>query len=170
MNIYFGIFFAILIACACAAAGFEGHKIGVEHQQAVDHAQFDRINADIAKQKTQAAAILADANAANLKLATDRDALKTNLGKAHAAAEIATNSLRVQLVGSSLRFAADKDSGCGPSSPSTASTGTNAASPAAPAIVRLPDETARRLFAIAFEADQLADAYRECYGWAQQVK
>lgn len=170
MNIYFSVAFAVLIGGACIASGIEGHKIGKESQQAADQKQFDQYNQAVVSQKIQAAAILADANAANLKLATDRDNLKTQLGKAHEAASIATNSLRTQLAGSSLRFTADKDSGCGDGGASPADAKTDTASAPTTPAVRLPDATSRTLLTLAFEADQLADSYRECYGWAQSVK
>lgn len=170
MNLYLALGLAILIALACAASGYEGDLIGKDTQSVADQAKFDRFNQQIASQKIQAAAILADANAANLKLATDRDALKTQLEKAHAAATIATNSLHTQLAGSVLRFAADKDSGCRGSGSSTTATGTDAASSAAPITIQLPRKIQEDLDALMLEADQQRDAYALCYGWAQSVK
>lgn len=170
MNIYFGIFFAILIAAACAASGYEGHKIGVEHQQAVDQKQFDAYNQQIASQKAQAAAILADANAANLKLAMDRDLLKTRLERERGAAQKITEGLRTELAGVKLRFIPDQGAGCGDSGSGTASAGANPASPAAPGVMELPAEISRNLLELAFKADQLKDNYATCYAYVQQVK
>lgn len=162
MNMYFAAGFAILIALACAASGYEGNRIGKDTQAVADQSQFDKYNQQIASQKVQAAAILADANAANAKLAADRDTLKTQLGAAHAAAEIATNSLRTQLAGSSLRFAAGEDSGCGAGGSGTKAAGASADSSAASAVIQLPAKVTSDLRQLAFDADELKNNYAAC--------
>lgn len=160
----------LLLALALVAGGYAyGHHNGVDSQKVVDQAQIDKINQGIADQKVQANALYRSAQDANLALMTERDHLKTTLEKEHANNQIATTALRDKYAGLGLRFNAESPR-LGSGGRGTQSAGTDTASAASPAVVQLSDETAIALRSLAFDADQLADAYRECYGYANQVR
>ena len=160
---------AFVIACAIGGGSyFAGHRNGVNEQKAEDQAQFDKVNAERAKQKTDAAALLtkiqqgitdqvaADAlKAQQLQKAAD-DLLDENLG------------LRASLASRSLRFVSTgpakggANRGC---RASPASSTASAAASDAPAVVQLPDALAASLRQLTFDADRLSVEYGKCYGW-----
>lgn len=169
MNPY--LIIAALVALAAAGAGgfYEGRVTGINSQKVADQGQFDATNAALTKQKADAAVILAQANADNLALMQARDTLKTNLEKAHAAAQIATDAVRTQLAGSSLRFAVPS-AGRGEGGAGAQSPGSDPAGNASPAYCVVSAETDAALKAIAYDADTLRDDYTLLYNWAHSLK
>lgn len=170
MNIYFGTFFAILIAVACAGSAWEGHSIGVNSQKAEDQKQFDTINANITKQKAQAAADLLQSAKDNVLLANQRDQLAATLGAQHAQNVQLTNDNRSLLADAGrLRFAGQASgSGSGGQSAATGSAAT--AGNANPAACVLSDAASQSLKQIVFDADTLRDDYKLLYDWAHAVR
>lgn len=160
----------VLSLIAAGGAGFAaGDHVGAADQKAADQVQFDKINQATADQKTQVNAMYRQKQDANLALMTERDQLKTTLEKEHANHQAATAALRDKYAGLGLRFIAEaprlgNGGGC------TQSAGVDTASAEPAAIVQLPGEIAADLRRLAFDADQLADDYRECYGYANQVR
>lgn len=165
------VVFALLLWIASAVGiGAWQHHQGELAQKADDQAQFDKINADIAKQKAEATEILARNTADNLKLMTERDQLKTDLEKAHAQHTADTNALRDRYAGVGLRFKSTQTAGCGDGGANQVPAAASAAGPAAPADVQLPDAIAGRLRQLTFDADTLADNYKTCYAYVQSAK
>src|ERR1019366_8737711 len=113
MNIYFIIGLALAVTIACAGSAYEGHSIGVNSQKAADQLQFDAINQKTADQKTTANAQYRALQDANLKLAGERDILKTTLETQHVANQKVTTGLRTQLASTRLQFAAAQTAGPG---------------------------------------------------------
>jgi hypothetical protein len=146
------------------------HTAGVTAQKVADQVQFDGINKKLADQKTEAAGVLKTANEKNLALMVERDTLKTNLEKEHAQAKAATAAARDHYAGLGLRFqpAQAAGRGCGGGGAQSATADTSGAD--ATAAVELPATLAASLRSIAYDADTLADSYRECWGYAQQVR
>lgn len=169
MNPY--LIIGALLALAAAAGGgfYEGHKTGIDGQKVADQAQFDAINAGLTKQKADAAALLAQANADNAALAVARDTLKTTLETEREKNRAATDSLHTQLAGVGLRFRA-QGAGCGASGGGTQAAGTDPAAAQSSAVVQLPDALAASLRQLAYDADKLRDDYALCYGYATQVR
>jgi hypothetical protein len=144
-----------------------GHSTGVLEQKAEDQVQFDKINADITKQKAEAAAILAKANAEILAGVAREADVKTQLEKTRETNRKATNDLANQLAGHRLQFAAQGPGswGSGPGS-GGAETKTTSDSGAATCIVS--EAVDRSLKAIVLDADTLRDDYKLLYDWAHR--
>lgn len=107
------IFCALVALAITAAGGFKaGDSYGTDRQKVADQARFDAINAQIAANKTEAAALLKKANADTLALMTVRDQLKTTLEKEHAQAQAATAAARDHFAGLGLRFQPSQAAGC----------------------------------------------------------
>lgn len=170
MNPWLLIGFIVALIGAYFGGDYQGHKNGIAEQKVADQVQFDKLNQGVADQKTKAATLLATMNAENLALMTERETLKTNLETQHAKDAKATDDLRRKYSGYSLRFQPTQVAGCGLGGSSTASTSASAASVDAAPSIELPAAINRRLFDIADDANRLADSYRECYGYAQQVR
>ena len=160
----------LLVLALCAGSAYEGHSYGVDSQKVEDQKEFDAINAKLAQQKTDAAAILATVNAANLALAVERDKLKTSLGEQDAKNRKATLVLNANLATAKLQFRTAQGSGCGDSSSGTGSPGATSSSPQSSAVVQLPDKITIDLRQFALDADNLANDYKLCYGYATKVK
>lgn len=170
MNPYLIIGFIVALIVA-AAGGFKvGDTYGTDQQKVADQVEFDRINQGIADQKTKAASLLAQKNAENLALMEERDALKINLEKEHAQAQAATAAARDHFAGLGLRFKPAEAAGCRLGSGCAFGAAANTAGVDAAAGVELPGTITASLRQLAYDADTLADAYRECYGYAQQVR
>ena len=170
MNPYFIIGFVLAIITAGVGGCTYGHGTGVDEQKAADQLQFDKYNQDITDQKTKANALYRKAQDDNLALMTERDQLKTTLEKQHAINQAATAALRDKYFGVGLRFSARQTAGFGSGSGSAQGTGTDSAGAEPAASVQLPGEIAANLRRLAFDADQLADDYRKCYGYAEKVR
>lgn len=161
--------FVLALAAAGIGGEIHGHKWGVDQQAKADQAQFDRVNADIASNKAQAAALLNEANAKVIQTLTERDALKTRLEAQNAVNRKQTDDLASQLRGMQLRFAA-QDSGSGASGDGAASTVADAANHDAPATCVLSEEASRSIEEIVLDADRLRDDYRLLYDWAHSLR
>lgn len=169
MNPY-AILALIALLTVSTVGGFAyGHKVGVNEQKASDQGQFDAINKQTTDQKTEANAKYRAAQDANLALMIERDKLKTNLGNEHEKNRAATDALRTQYTGIGLRFTAETPR-LGNSSGCTQGAGSDPASTPTATVIQLPDAITDNLQQLAFDADQLADNYRLCYGWAEKVK
>jgi hypothetical protein len=170
MNPYLIIGFIVALIFV-GAGGFKvGDTYGTNQQKAADQEQFDDINQKLAGQKTEAAGILKTKNAENLALMVERDTLKTNLEKEHAQAQAATAAARDHFAGLGLRFQPAEAAGCRLGSGCAGSPQADPSGAHGAAVVELPAAVTASLRSIAYDADTLADSYRECYGYAQQVK
>lgn len=169
MNPYFIVGFVLAIIIAGVGGCTYGHGTGVDEQKVADQTQFDKLNQDITDQKTKANALYRKAQDDNLALMTERDQLKTTLEKQHAINQAATAALRDKYFGVGLRFNAESPR-LGNGGGSTQGAGTDPASAEPATLVQLPGEIAADLRRLAFDADQLADDYRKCYGYANQVR
>jgi hypothetical protein len=165
------IILGLVLALGAAVGGsyVKGHSDGVDAQTVADQKEFDRINGDLAQQKTDAAAILKKRNADIIAVAVQRDQLKAKLGEQHANDQAATESARRELAGERLRFST-QNAGCGTGSGGTHAAGSGSTVPPATVIVELPETVARNLRQLAFDADTVRDNYALCYGYATQVK
>ena len=153
-----------------AGVGWWQHNAGRNAQIAADQLQFDRINAQINEQKTIANNTYRTAQATIIATLAERDKFKTQLEKDHAKNQAATDALRRKYADVGLRFPAAQGSGCGAGSPSPLPAVAGAASIDAAAVCVVSDAVDAALKSIVFDADQLADEYQKCYGYATQVK
>lgn len=169
MNPYTLIAIGVVYLASLIGVGFWQHDAGRDAQKADDQGQFDAINAKLAKQTTEANARFRAAQADIIALQADRDTLKTNLAKEKQTHDKKTADLHAYYADRGLRYAA-KGSGCGGSGGRAESAAGNTAGNETTAIVQLPDSITRSLRQLALAADQLADDYRLCYGYANQVK
>jgi len=167
MNPFISLFAALLLA----VTGFGyGHHVGQVEQKAEDQQQFDKINAALTAQKAAANAAYRKAQDSTVALLAERDQLKTTLEKQHEENRRSTDALRRHFSGVGLRFRASDDSRLGGVWRSAESAGVNPAVTSPAAVEQLPDALAADLRQLAFDADELSDAYRKCYGYANQVK
>lgn len=166
------IIIGTLIALAAAFFGGDhiGHGRGVNEQKVANQREFDRIEGERTKQKAEANALYRQAQADIIALQTERDKLKTELEKKREIDRKATDDDRAKFSGLGLRFQPAEDAGHRGDGICSKGSGTNAAGPADPATIELPASLTAELRQIAFDADKLADDYRECYGYAQAVK
>lgn len=170
MNPYLILTFVLAVISAGVGGCTYGHGTGIDEQKAADQVQFDKYNRDIDEQKTKANALYRKAQDANLALMTERDQLKTTLEKQHAINQAATAALRDKYFGVGLRFSTRQTAGFGSGGGRAQSSGVDPASSEPATLVQLPGEIAADLRRLAFDADQLADDYRKCYGYANQVR
>lgn len=170
MNPYLILTFVLAVIAAGVGGCTYGHGTGIDEQKAADQVQFDKYNQDIADQKTQANALYRKAQDANLALMTERDQLKTTLEKQHAINKANTAALRDKYFGVGLRFSTRQTPGLGSGGGIAQGPGTDPAIDEPTTLVQLPGEIAADLRRLAFDADQLADDYRKCYGYAEKVK
>ena len=169
MNPYLILGGVLVWLASLVGVGVWQHGAGADGQKVEDQKQFDAVNAKLTKQTTEANAKYRAAQADIITLQTDRDTLKNNLLKEKLGHDKTTSDLHAGYAARGLRYTAQV-AGCGPSGGGTESTGTNTASAAGTTIVQLPDAITASLRQLVLEADQLADDYRLCYGYATTVK
>ena len=150
----------------------KGYVRGIDAQKAIDQPVFDRINTDLAEQKSSAEKLFRELANKVLAETARADAFKNDLEKARAINRNLTNDTARQLAGVRLRFAAESSS---PTSASCRSGGTSpGSSQAAPAsdtatpscVLSGAVEAAIKL--IVFDADTLRDDYKLLYEWVNR--
>ena len=156
-------------AASILTAGVIGLHVGEDRQQVADQKQIDATNAQISENKSEAARLMQTAQQANIDLMTQRDTLKTQLEQDHVKNQQITNNLRASYTGG-LRFAASESAGRGDCGGGTVPQGAHAAGPAGPAYIELPDALAKDIRQLAFDCDDLRDAYTLGYDWIQTLK
>ena len=156
-------------AASILTAGVIGLHVGEDRQQVADQKQIDATNAQISENKSEAARLMQTAQQANIDLMTQRDTLKTQLEQDHVKNQQITNNLRASYTGG-LRFAASESAGRGDCGGGTVPQATAPASPPVPAVCQLSNEATSDLRQLAYDADDLRDAYTLCYDWAHAVK
>ena len=161
---------ALVVIALMVGADQFGHSRGVNQQKVEDQAQFDKINADIAANKTKAANSLANENAKNAALAVAWDATKNELEKERESHRTVTADLNRKYSGLSLRFRAAQAAGSGGGGISPLPPGSDAASASGAPILQLPDQIAGDLRRLALDADNLNDDYRKCYGGNERLR
>lgn len=165
-------FIAFAVAAVIGTGSYmAGHKNGVNEQKAQDQAQFDTINAERSKQKTEAAAILDKLQAgiiaqqqddAKLRKTIDDQALLLDRQNDDLAAALASRSLRF-VAPAAAKGRADRSCRAGPASPAA-----SAASAPAATVVQLPEALTRDLRRLVADADRLNVEYGKCYQWVNQ--
>ena len=164
MNPYAILAGVILWLASLAGVGYWQHGAGDDARAKVDQVQFDKINVAIAENKAKANLIY------QADLQTDRDSFKTQLEKEHAANQAATAALHDKYFGVRLHFSATEVAGSGDGSTSAVPSLADASRAAGTITVELSAAASSALRQLAYEADQLADNYRECYGFVQGMK
>lgn len=144
-----------------------GHTQGVNTQKVADQVEFDRINAALTMQKSDAAAMLQKAQTDIITLQANRDKLKLTMEKQHAQDQVTNAALRDKYSGLGLRFKPAEGSGCGNGGSGTLPAQGNAAVLAAAPSVLISRETSDALRALAYDADELAANYKLCYAATQ---
>ena len=143
-----------------------GDHVGTLGQQVKDQKQFDQINADIAKNKVIADAIYRNAQAIIIQQAADR-ALSDNQREKERQTDAKTNSdLRAKYDATILRFHTTKTPGPGDCSGNTPGSTSSPPGDTGTVEVQIPDEIARKLRSIVFDADSLSTDYTLLYNWA----
>jgi hypothetical protein len=170
-NPYFIIAALLSLLCSFGAGEWHGNRIGKLTQSAADQLLFRKYEADITAQKAKANNLYQAALEANVVTMAERDKFKTTLENEYAAHQATTNQLHAQYASNRLRYSVTAtDSGCRTSSSGTQVTSSDPSITTFTSELQLPDEITSNLQQLAFDADQLADAYRKCYDYAQQVK
>ena len=143
-----------------------GDHVGTLGQQVKDQKQFDQINADIAKNKVIADAIYRNAQAIIIQQASDR-ALSDNQREKERQTDAKTNSdLRAKYDATILRFRTTKTPGPGDCSGNSSGSSSSTPGDSGTVEVQIPDEIARKLRSIVFDADSLSTDYTLLYNWA----
>lgn len=162
----------VLLALAAAYLGgdYRGHGRGLNEQKVADQGQFDQVNRERTQQQADAAELLRAAAAGNMLLTEQRDALKTQLGELREKDRVATDTNRQRFAGLGLRFRAPQGDASGQGGAGAPSSPDRPSGPASGPTVELPSSIASDLRQLTFEADTLADAYRECKGYVDLVR
>jgi hypothetical protein len=164
-----------LVAEICAAAlaliaafvfGYRaGHVHGVDGQKVADQAIFDKTKAALEQQKTEAANTLQAAYAKNAADAASQASRLHDLEERHEQDSQATASANARASARVLRITVPTDPGCRPRGAGASASQGAASGADATTTVELPAETARRVLAVGFDANTLADNYRACYAF-----
>lgn len=161
---------ALILAVSLWFGGyFSGKSAGINIQKVADQAQLDDINQKLADQKAEANKKYREQQSTIIALQHEREIFKTKLEKEHVKNQDTTNRLRDAYAAYGLRFRAAEDSGCGAGAGCAEGTGTGGSGDAGAKVVQLPEAIARNLRQLAFDADQLNDDYRLCYGYANKI-
>ena len=160
----------LLVLALCAGSAYEGHEYGVDAQKATDQKEFDKINAERAQQKADAAALMQKAQSDIIVLQNARDKFKTDLEAQREQDRKTTAALTAKYSALSLRFSAVQGGTDRPDGGGAVSSPADAASSAGAPVVQLPDEITVRLRSLAADADTLRDDYAKCYRYATEVR
>lgn len=161
---------ALIWLASLAAIGVWQHGSGRDAQARADQVEFDRINAAIAQQKTIAADTYRTAQATIIATLAERDKFKTQLEQDHAKNQADTAALRDKYSGLGLRLPAAEGAGRWPGGAGAVPPAADSAGAQPAASVQLSDATASALRGLAYDADSLADDYRQCYAWATRLR
>jgi len=158
----------LTVVVSASAGAYLGFDYGTSKQKAADQHEIDKVNKVIAENKVKAnAAYRAEASKV-IALQSQLAAFKYKLEKSHVQNQETTNRLRDAYSAYGLRFRVEDDarrwgSGSGPSTTEGSTPGDEGAK-----IVQLPEEITRNLRQLSFEADQLNDDYKLCYGYVNR--
>jgi hypothetical protein len=155
----------------------QGYKVGVNEQKVADQKTIDAANArtqgiidgyniQIVEQKADANLKYRKAQADVIEALAERDTFKTKLGEEHVKNQDLTNRLRDAYAAYGLRFAVPAEDArhwCGGGGAEAAGLKTSGDAP--PAVIQLPEALARNLRQFAYDADELNDDYKLCYGY-----
>ncbi len=168
MNPWF-ILIAVLALAGAGAGGYRAGHVNGDHARAVaDQGQIDKMHGDIEKMKSVAAKIVNDAEQhaiddqkhdADVKKEQDRVALE-NTAK--------TDALERKYSGRGLQYR-PVDSGRGDRGASGVPVASAASGAETGPVVQLPNALARSLRLDALDADQLADEYRKCLAYEDEM-
>lgn len=161
---------ALIWLASLAAIGGWQHGAGRDAQARADQVEFDRINSDLAQQKIIAAETYRTAQATLIATLAERDKFKTQLEQDHAKNQADTAALRDKYSGLGLRFPAAESTGCWLGGGGAVPPAADPAGAQPAASVQLSDSAAGALRRLAYDADSLADDYRQCYAWATGIK
>ncbi len=166
--------FAAICAALCAiiVACLVGHHVGygrgVTFQKVEDQKQFDKLNADLAKQKADAGAKYKALAEQALASAQAADKFKNQLEVVREKSRTDLDAYRRSVSGSRLFFDSTQAPGCGHSSGSPQSGAQLPTSPDATSRVELPPTLREALRELMDIADDVSLNYRACYGWAHR--
>ena len=169
-NPWFILAGVLLVLALVTGAGVKGHSMGVDAQKVADQIEFNKINAERAIQKAEAAALMQKAQSDIITLQNARDTFKTNLEKQREQDRQATAALTAKYNGLQLRYAAAQNTTNRPNRDGTMPSTPDTPGAASPAILVLPDAVTGRLRSLATDGDTLRDDYAKCYRYATQVK
>jgi hypothetical protein len=154
-----------LMLALCAVSFEGGHRTGVNAQKVADQQEFDHINADIAKQKSDANTLYRAAQDKNVVLAVERDAFKTKLEKQYVLDKKNIDDLRARYAGERLLYEPSQSAGRGNGGTGTTS-GAGSSSPAGSTFLQIPDAITADLRSLTYDADELAANYKKCREYA----
>ena len=147
-----------------ARYGHNRYEAGIAYQSGVDQKEFDRVNQQISDQKAVAAKMIADRDLQIIALQQAQALQRVQQEKQHAQDQAATDAARRANAGRVVRISVPiPDSGCGQGGGVAVPGLSPATVPARTEIVELPSAFGRDLGQLAYDADQLADNYRQAY-------
>ena len=157
----------VLSIIGAGGGGFaSGHHFGTASQKVADQAEFDRINKQTADNKAIAEAKYRNAQAVIIQQAADM-AQSDNQREKRRQSDVKTiNDLRSRYASIGLRFSTGQVAGFGRCSIGASIPGTDPSGNNGSTEIQLPDEIARRLQEIAYDADALKVDYALLYAWA----
>lgn len=169
MNPYLLLVIGLALAGAYFGGEHQGHAAGVNDQKVTDQATFDRYNREIDRNKTEAASLLATANAKIVAGQAREDEFKTQLEKAREINRNEVDTLRRKYASTGLRFAAPAAAGCGDGRGGSSGPETKTAGAEGPlVVVQLPDKITGDLRQLTVDADTLRVEYAACYAYVNR--
>ena len=165
MNKY--VIIALLWLVSFVGVGAWQRHDGKTAQKVEDQAQFDKINADIAKQNAEANALYVAAVESKDKAEKERAAIKLALEKERQSNVQAINDLRSKYANVGLRYAV-QGAGLWASGSCALPGEGNAAGNSGTAEYELPAAITANLRELAYQCDALNADYKLLYDWANQ--
>ena len=147
------------------AASYVAYDLGQDSQKAKDQVIFDQVNADLAKQKKEAASLLNSLQQKIIDAQAESAKFKHQLEIQRAQHNETVTALRTEYAASGLFFDSPQSAGCGSSGGSTGGSQGDPSSTCPTSRVQLPDSIAADLRQLVYEADKLAVEYETCYNY-----
>jgi hypothetical protein len=155
---------------ALAGVGIIGYHTGNDARAALDQKQFDKVNADIAKNKAAANAEIQAKQLAIIALQANRAAALKQIEAQNVQNTETTNRLHDSYSALGMQYRAAESARRGNSSADAVPATCDNASTGQPAILQLPDVAAKFLHDLAADADALNDSYKECYAFTLNLR
>lgn len=166
MNPYIIIAAFVVLIGSNLSTAYVAKDYGYKSALADTQDEVDTVNENLRMQKAEANALFQVMAEREIQTANERDAFKNKLGAEHVKNQTITNRLRNAIATDKLRFTVEDNRRCGGSGSAADPGQTDTTGNERATTIQLPEETARSLYAIAYDADQLADDYRLCYAYA----
>jgi hypothetical protein len=160
--------FVVALATTNLGSYFYGMGVGEDKQAVADQVQFDKINKDIADQKSLAGAILVQSHKDVIEKMKQRDEFKNKLGEQREENRQITHKLSNVYAAYSLQFELDESPRCwrgGVYTKGAECYATSNAQAAVKTVIQLPEKITADLRQFADDSEGWLDEYRLCYAY-----